>query len=192
MLTTAASTTTVIQEKNTRGVKEVTVCPLTPCPIFYSDIFGIPIPQQVQITMIATHNYNTENYKDFYRKTCNYCTSDSNNNSNYDFFTAIEKQANAQFQTLMKTHYPIISKSAVIEHYWPVKPHNYSWCRYCDKKEQIIVFQFVERFRILHTNSFFQFLAYRNMTSAGMTAANVYSYGRSIALYASSAFWLYQ
>jgi hypothetical protein len=109
--------------------------------------------------MIAIDSYSTENNKVSDSKTCNYSISDNSNNknnNNYDFFAAIEKQANAQFQTMLKIYYDIIiKKGAVVEYFWPVKPHNYTWCKYCDKKEQIIVFQLIERYRILHGNSFF-------------------------------------
>jgi hypothetical protein len=72
------------------------------------------------------------------------------------FFVTIEKQANAQFHTLMKTHYPIITKrGTVIEYHWPVKPWHYAWCKICKEKDQILRFQLVESFRILHVNSFF-------------------------------------
>lgn len=56
---------------------------------------------------------------------------------------------------MMKTHYDIISKGAIIEYYWPVHPHNYAWCKQCQEKGQVIRFQLIERFRILHANSFF-------------------------------------
>ena len=49
----------------------------------------------------------------------------------------------------------IIAKGVIIEYTWPAKAHNFTWCKLCHEKGQIIRFQLVEEFRILHANSFF-------------------------------------
>ncbi len=107
--------------------------------------------------MIVQDNYNTGNNKAFREKTCN--------SSSVPviaiivimiFFAAIvEKQARASFRTMFQNLHSIIAKGVIIEYTWPAKAHNFTWCKLCHEKGQIIRFQLVEEFRILHANSFF-------------------------------------
>jgi hypothetical protein len=79
------------------------------------------------------------------------------NNKDIDFFSLLEKQARARFRALIANpvFHSIIEGGAVIEYTYPARPHNFAWCRICDDKEQVIRFQLIECFRILHINSFF-------------------------------------